>query len=78
MVKAALSPFSSLMEQLREGSHRVPSSAKPKKKNHTQVLIKMGNGTKITTQNVNQSLVVELRLENKLSMNGDQILKARR
>lgn len=30
MVKAALSPFSSLMEQLREGSHRVPSSAKPK------------------------------------------------
>lgn len=31
MVKAALSPFSSLIEQLRKGSHRVPNSAKPEK-----------------------------------------------
>lgn len=29
MVKEALRPFSSLMEQLRYGSHMVPSSAKP-------------------------------------------------
>lgn len=50
MVKAALSPFSSLMEQLREGSHRVPSSAKPKKFTHTY-FIKMGSDTKIATRN---------------------------
>lgn len=31
MVKAALRPFSSLIEQLRKGSHRVPNSAKPEK-----------------------------------------------
>lgn len=31
IVKAALSPFSSLTEQLRRGSHRVPNSARPEK-----------------------------------------------
>lgn len=31
IVKAALSPFSSLIEQLRKGSHRVPNSANPEK-----------------------------------------------
>lgn len=33
IVKAALNPFSSLTEQLRSGSHIVPSSAKPAKLN---------------------------------------------
>lgn len=38
MVKAALRPFSSLMEQLLKGSHRVPNSAKPTKMTHTHLI----------------------------------------
>lgn len=41
MVNAALIPLSSIMEQLLNGSHTVPNSAKPEKKKKKKIVEKI-------------------------------------
>ena len=67
MVKAALRPLSSLMEQLLLGLHMVPNSAKPKLYIHVVYIAPTGKVCNVQNRSI-QSFIIKLRMNYIISL----------